>query len=65
MTRIDVVAGVVGAPVASGDAVSTADQSFSVISKVAATKKVADESGVVAVLAGKTVSGSVQTALPL
>ena len=37
VTIIDVVAGVVGAPVASGDAVSTADQSFSVILEVAAT----------------------------
>ena len=37
VTIIDVVAGVGGAPVASGDAASTADQSFSVILKVVAT----------------------------
>ena len=37
VTIIDVVAGVGGAPVAAGDAASTADQSFSVILKVVAT----------------------------
>ena len=39
MTIIDVVAGVGGAPVAAGDAASTADQSFSVIPKLQRLKR--------------------------